>query len=334
LVNKGGMKAKIVTYGGLLTSLSVPDKNGKFADMVLGCGSLEGYLKGDPYFGANVGRCANRIANSQFTLDGKNYTLFANSGKHSLHGGKVGFDKKVWKAEPFMKPTGPGVKLTYVSKDGEEGYPGTLTVSATYTLTPKNELKIEYHATTDKATVCNLAHHSYFNLAGHNAGSILNHELQIFAKNYTPGDDTLIPTGEIAPVAGTPFDFTTMTPIGKRIKQIKADPQGYDLNYVLDGEPKVDGLTVAAKVVEPKSGRELTVLTTEPGVQFYTGNFLDGKTAGKDGAVYNQYGAFCLECQKFPDAIHKIGKPGWASPVLNPGETYQTTTVYAFDTAK
>ncbi len=334
LVNKNGMKAKIITYGGILTSLMVPDKDGKLADVVLGCDSLEGYLKGHPFFGSNVGRCANRIANAKFTLDGKEYTLAANNGKHSLHGGKEGFDKKVWKADPIITPSGPAVELSYASKDGEEGYPGTLKVAVTYSLTNDNEFKVEYYATTDKPTVCNLAHHSYFNLAGHNSGDVLNQEIQIFAKNYTPGDDSLIPTGEIAPVAGTSFDFTSSTAIGKRIKEIKADPQGYDLNYVLDGEPKMGGLTVAAKATDPKSGRVMTVLTNEPGVQFYTGNFLDGKTAGKGGAVYKQYGAFCLECQKFPDAVNKLGKPGWATSVLRPGETYQTVTVYQFGKTK
>jgi aldose 1-epimerase len=334
LKNKDGMTAKIITYGGILTSLTMPpDDSGKIVDVVLGCDSLDGYLKGHPYFGSNVGRCANRIANASFTLDGKEYKLAANNGKHSLHGGKVGFDKVVWKSEPVMTADGPGVKLSYVSKDGEEGYPGTLTVTVTYTLTNGNELKIDYHATTDKPTVCNLAHHSYFNLAGDSSGDVLGHELQVPAKNYTPGDDTLIPTGEIAPVAGTPFDFTTPTPIGKRIKEIKATPQGYDLNYVIDN-PKTERMVTAAIVRDPKSGRTMTVRTTEPGVQFYTGNFLDGKTAGKRGAVYNRYAAFCLECQKFPDAIHKVGKEGWASPVLKPGETYQTTTVYAFGVGK
>jgi len=333
LKNKGGLTAKVITYGGLLTSLTVPDKDGKLADVVLGCDTIEGYLKGTPYFGANVGRCANRIANASFTLDGKEYKLFANNGKHSLHGGKVGFDKVVWKSEPVMTADGPGVKLTYVGKDGEEGYPGTLSVTIIYTLTNDNELKIVYQATTDKPTVCNLAHHSYFNLAGHNSGDVLGHELQVMAKSYTPGDDSLIPTGEIAPVAGTPFDFTSPTPIGKRIKDIKANPQGYDLNYVIDN-PKTERLVTAAVVREPKSGRTMTVRTTEPGVQFYTGNFLDGKTAGKGGAVYNRYGAFCLECQKFPDAIHKVGKEGWASPILRPGETYKVTTVYEFGQSK
>jgi aldose 1-epimerase len=334
LKNKNGMVAKVITYGGLLTSLTVPDKDGKLADVVLGCDTLEGYLKGTPYFGANVGRCGNRIANASFTLDGKEYKLFANNGKHSLHGGKVGFDKVVWKSEPVMTDAGPGVKLTYVSKDGEEGYPGTLNVTVTYTLTNANALKIDYQATTDKPTVCNLAHHSYFNLAGHNSGDVLKHTMQIFAKNYTPGDATLIPTGEIAPVAGTPFDFTQPTEIGKRIKEIKADPQGYDLNYVIGPEPKADGLKLAAIVSEPTSGRTMRVETTEPGIQFYTGNFLDGKAAGKGGAVYNRYGAFCLECQKFPDAIHKVGKEGWASPVLRPDETYKVTTVYDFGKSK
>jgi aldose 1-epimerase len=334
LTNKNGMTAKVISYGGILTSLTIPDDSGKVTDVVLGCDSLDGYLKGTPFFGANAGRCANRIANAKFELDGKEYKLAANNGKHTLHGGNVGFDKKVWKAVTFDSAEGTGVRLSYVSKDGEEGFPGTLNVTVSYTLTNKNEFQVEFEATTDKTTVCNLAHHSYFNLAGHNSGDVLGHVMQIDAKNYTPGDDSLIPTGEIAPVAGTPFDFTTPTPIGKRLKEIKATPQGYDLNYVLDEKATKDKLATAAVVLEPKSGRTMTVKTNEPGVQFYTGNFLDGKTAGKGGASYKQYGGLCLECQKFPDAIHKVGKPGWESPVLKPGETYHTTTVYAFGTKK
>jgi aldose 1-epimerase len=350
LKSKNGMVAKVITYGGILTSLTAPSAEGgklRFEDVVLGYNNLEGYLKGTSYFGANAGRCANRIANAKFTLDGKEYTLAANNGKHSLHGGKVGFDKVVWKSEPTMTADGPGVKLTYLSKDDEEGYPGNLNVTVIYTLTNDNALRVEYRATTDKATVCNIAHHSYFNLAGHDSGDILGHRVCIYAKNYTPGDDTLIPTGEIKPVAGTPFDFTESHPIGQRIKEIKAIPQGYDLNYVIDDPkpdpdgpgggavpPNPDGLRPAAFVVEPKSGREMSVDTSEPGIQFYTGNFLDGKSAGKGLAVYKQYGAFCLECQKFPDAIHQIGTKGWASPILKPGETYKSITVYRFKIGK
>jgi aldose 1-epimerase len=329
LENRAGMKAAIITYGGLLTNLWVPGKDGKLTDVVLGFDTLDGYLAGHPYFGANVGRCGNRIANGKFTLEGKEYTLAANNGKHHLHGGKEGFDKKVWRGEPTMTAAGPGVKLAYTSPDKEEGYPGTLSIVVQYTLTSDNALRIEMSATTDKTTVCNVAHHSYFNLAGHNAGTIHDHELQVMAKNYTPGDDTMIPTGKIAPVAGTPFDFTTPTAIGKRIKDIKADPVGYDLNYALDGTP--GGMPfLAAKVTDPKSGRTMEVYTDQSGVQFYTGNFLKD-VKGKGGAVYPQYGAFCLEAQKYPDAVNK---PEWQkgalSPILKTGEEYKQVTVYKF----
>jgi aldose 1-epimerase len=333
LSNRNGLKAKIIDYGGIVTELHVPDKDGKFADVALGFDSLEGYLKGHPYFGSNVGRCGNRIARGKFTLDGKEYTLATNNGPNHLHGGKEGFDKKVWRAEPGMGATGPTVKLSYTSRDTEEGYPGTLTTTVTYTLTNDNELRIDFAATTDKPTVCNLAHHSYFNLAGHNSGTILDHEVQILAKNYTPTDDTLIPTGKIEPVAGTPFDFTEPTAIGKRIKEIKADPVGYDLNFVLDaaagGPPDL-----AARVTEPKTGRVMEVYTTEPGLQFYTGNFLDGTNVGKAGAVYKQYNGFCMEAQKFPDSINK---PDWkdkSDPVLRPGQEYRQTTIYKFSVKK
>jgi aldose 1-epimerase len=328
LINKTGMKAKILDYGGLVVSLTAPDKAGKFADVVLGFDKMDGYLTGSPYFGANVGRCANRIAKGKFTLDGKEYTLATNNGPNALHGGKEGFDKKMWRAEQSMTATGPALKLTYTSKDMEEGYPGELSVTVQYTLTNDNALRIDFAATTNKPTVCNLAHHSYFNLAGHNAGDILGHEVMIPAKNYTPTDDTLIPTGKIEPVAGTPFDFTTSTAIGKRIKEINAKPVGYDLNYVLD--PSSDPLKVAAVVTEPTSGRTLTVRTTEPGVQFYSGNFLDGSNVGKGGAKYAQYNGFCLEPQKFPDSINKPDWKDTSNVILRPGQEYRQTTVYQF----
>jgi aldose 1-epimerase len=329
LTNRAGAKAAIINYGGIVTHLWVPDKDGKLADVVMGFDTLEGYLAGHPYFGSNVGRCGNRIANAKFTLEGKEYKLEANNGPNSLHGGKVGFDKKVWKSEPFMSTAGPGVKLTYTSPDGEEGYPGTLSIVVSYTLTADNALRIEMSATTDKTTVCNIAHHSYFNLAGHGSGTILDHEVEIMAKNYTPVDDTLIPTGKIDPVAGTPFDFTKPTAIGKRIKEIKADPVGYDLNYALDGSAGGQPF-LAARVTEPKSSRVMELYTDQPGVQFYTGNFL-GKEVGKGGAKYPQYGALCLESQKYPDAINK---PEWCkghlSPILKPGEEYKQVSVYKF----
>ncbi len=334
LVNEAGAKVKIIDYGAIVTEIHVPDASGKLGDVALGFSDMEGYLKGHPYFGSNAGRCANRIAKGKFQLDGKEYTLATNNEPNHLHGGKEGFDKKMWKAEkPTTGAAGPSITLSYTSKDGEEGYPGNLTVKVTYTLTNDNALKVEYNATTDKATVCNVAHHSYFNLGGHASGDILGHEVEIMAKNYTPTDDTLIPTGKIAPVAGTPFDFTKAATIGSRIKEIDAKPQGYDLNYALDG--KAGGTPfLAARVTEPKTGRVLEVFTDEPGLQFYSGNFLDGTNTGKGGAVYKQYNGFCMEAQKFPDAINKIGTEGWASPVLKPGEEYKTVTIYKFGVKK
>ena len=334
LVNKNGMKAKVIEYGGIVTELHVPDKDGKYADVALGFDNLKDYLAGHPYFGSNVGRCANRIANAKFSIDGKEYTVTKpGDGPHTLHGGKTGFDKKVWRSEPFMGASGPGVKLMYTSKDGEEGYPGNLSIVMSYTLTNENELRIEYSATTDKPTLCNLAHHSYFNLGGHASGEILGHEVEVMAKNYTPTDDTLIPTGKIAPVAGTVFDFTKATAFGTRIKEVGGTPVGYDLNYVLDG--KAGGSPfLAARVTEPKSGRVLEVHTTEPGLQVYSGNFLDATNKGKGGAVYKQYNGFCMEPQKFPDSANK---PEWkdvSNAVLRPGQEYKQTTIYKFAVAK
>ena len=334
LVNKNGMKAKVIEYGGIVTELHVPDKDGKYADVAFGFDNLKDYLAGHPYFGSNVGRCANRIANAKFSIDGKEYTVTKpGDGPHTLHGGKTGFDKKVWRSEPFMGASGPGVKLMYTSKDGEEGYPGNLSIVMSYTLTNENELRIEYSATTDKPTLCNLAHHSYFNLGGHASGEILGHEVEVMAKNYTPTDDTLIPTGKIAPVAGTVFDFTKATAFGTRIKEVGGTPVGYDLNYVLDG--KAGGSPfLAARVTEPKSGRVLEVHTTEPGLQVYSGNFLDATNKGKGGAVYKQYNGFCMEPQKFPDSANK---PEWkdvSNAVLRPGQEYKQTTIYKFTVAK
>jgi aldose 1-epimerase len=328
LTNAHGMQAKVITYGGLLTELRVPDKSGQAADVVFGFDNLEGYLKGHPYFGSNVGRVANRIAKGKFTLDGKEYTLAINNGPNALHGGDKGFDKQVWKAEPLESKNGPAVRFTYQSKDGEEGYPGNLTATATCTLTDDNGLRIDYTATTDKATPVNLAHHSYFNLGGQDAGSILDHVLWIDADKYTPTDETLIPTGELKDVKGAPLDFTQPTPIGKRIEQLKGKglPGGYDHNYVLNGgetkEPRV-----AVRVKDPKSGRVMEVLTTQPGMQLYTGNFLSGKEKGKGGAVYQQHHAFCLEAQHFPDSVNHANFP---STILKPGETYKQTTIYRF----
>jgi aldose 1-epimerase len=330
LTNTSGTTAKIITYGAILTELDVPDRDGKRGDVVLGFDNLKDYLAGHPYFGATVGRVANRVANSEFTLGGKKYKLAANNGSHSLHGGRKGFDKVIWKAEPETVADGAALKLTYVSKDGEEGYPGTLTVTVVYTLTNDNALRIDYTAKTDKATPVNLTNHTYFNLAGARSGDILNHELTIAADKYTPGDDALLPTGEIKPVKDTPFDFTKPTRIGERIEQLKGNPDkgnpgGYDLNYVLNSEGKK--LALAARVSEPNTGRVMEVFTTEPGVQFYTGNFLDGKQKGRGGVVYKKHGGFCLEAQHFPDALHHDKFP---SIILEPEQTYKQTTIYKF----
>lgn len=333
LTNKNNLKLKCIEYGAIITELHVPDKDGKFTDVVLGFDKLEGYLAGHPYFGTNAGRCANRIANAKFKLEDKEYKLFPNNEPHTLHGGKEGFDKKVWQGKTALTATGPSVTFKLTSPDGDEGYPGALSVEVTYTLTDNNELVIDYRATTTKTTLCNLAHHSYFNLAGHNSGDIKDHVVMIAAKNYTPADETLIPTGKIAPVAGTPFDFAKAKKVGADLEKAGGKPVGYDLNYVLDkGTTKRPEL--AARVGELKSGRVLEVFTTEPGLQFYTGNFLDGTNKGKGGAVYKQYNGFCMEPQKFPDSVNK---PEWkdkSDVVLKPGETYKQTTVYQFSVAK
>jgi aldose 1-epimerase len=331
LTNSHGLKAKVITYGGILTELHVPDKNGKLDDVVLGFDDLKGYLGEHPYFGAIIGRYANRIAKAKFTLDGKEYHLAANNGPNSLHGGKKGFDKVVWKAN-VPDPSQPAVELRYVSPDGEEGYPGELKIKVTYTLTPDNALSIQYEATTNKATPVNLSNHSYFNLLGARSGAtILDHEVQIAADRYTPVDATLIPTGELKPVAGTPFDFTKPHTIGERIKQTGGNPVGYDHNFVLtktiDGKP----VSWAVRVVEKKTGRVMEMSTTEPGVQFYTSNFMDGKLKGKGGVAYPQYGAFCLEAQHFPDSVNQ---PKFPSVILRPGETYRQTTAYRFSVEK
>jgi len=321
LTNTNGLKAEIMTYGGIVISLQVPDRDGNFADIVLGCDSLDEYIKGTPYFGALIGRYGNRIAKGKFALDGVEYTLATNNGPNHLHGGIKGFDKVVWNAEPMQTDQGPALKLTYRSRDGEEGYPGNLSCTVIYTLTNDNELKIRYEAETDKATIINLTHHSYFNLGGHNSGDILGHELILNADHFTPVDKDLIPTGEIKLVKGTPMDFTKPMTIGSRIEQV---PGGYDHNYVLNSS---DGsLALAASVYEPKTGRVMKILTTEPGIQFYTGNFLDGSNKGK-GAVYNKHNAFCLETQHFPDSPNKANFP---SVVLRPGEKYTHLTVHKF----
>ncbi|MDX2154182.1 MAG: aldose epimerase family protein [Bryobacteraceae bacterium] len=328
LTNKNGITATITNYGGIITSLKTPDKQGNSADIVLGFDNIDGYLKGHPYFGALIGRYGNRIGKARFLLNGKEYKLAANNGPNHLHGGVQGFDKKVWQAKETTKDGAPALELTYVSKDGEEGYPGTLTTTVTYSLNDQNELRIDYLATTDADTVVNLTNHSYFNLAGAGNGDILKHQIRINASQMTPVDETLITTGELKPVANTPFDFTQPHAIGERINandtQIKYG-KGYDHNFVLNKAPS--GLTLAARVTEPTSGRTMEVHTDQPGVQFYTGNFLDGTLTGKGGKVYqNRYG-FCLETQHFPDSPNK---PSFPSVVLKPGEQMRSTTIYKF----
>jgi aldose 1-epimerase len=321
------MQAGIITYGGIVTMLTAPDKSGKFADVVLGMDDLPGYLKEKDYFGALIGRYGNRIGHHQFTLNGQTYTLADNNNTATLHGGLVGFDKHVWTAKPGTSPDGPSLELTYVSKDGEEGFPGTLTTKVVYTLTNKNELNIDYTATTDKPTVVNLTNHSYFNLAGPGSGDILSHEVMIAADKFTPVDEVLIPTGELKDVKGTPFDFNTATAIGARINQ--PDQQlkfgkGYDHNWVLNKPAGTMGK--AAEVHEPTTGRVMEVWTTEPGLQFYTGNFLDGTLKAK-GKSFDLRGAFCMETQHYPDSPNK---PAFPTTELKPGATYHTTTSYRF----
>jgi aldose 1-epimerase len=324
LTNASGVEVRAITYGGIITAIRVPDRTGAFGDIALGFDRLESYLKGHPFFGTIVGRYGNRIAGGKFTLDGRTYTLATNNGPNHLHGGKVGFDKAVWSAE--AAPNGAGVVFTHTSPDGDEGYPGTLKARVTYTLTDKNELVVDYHATTDKPTPVNLTQHTYFNLTG--SGSILDHEITINADRYTPVDATLIPTGELASVDGTPFDFRKATAVGARIDQ--PHPQlkngnGYDHNFVLNGKAGV--LRAAARIADPKSGRTVDISTTEPGVQFYTGNFLDGTLTGKGNQVYQRRAGLCLETQHYPDSPNQ---PAFPSSIVRPGKEYRTTTVFRF----
>lgn len=318
-----------MNYGGIILSIRVPDRKGEFADVVLGHDSLEGYTPNPPYFGAIVGRYANRIANGTFTLDGKTYTLPKNDGPNTLHGGTTRtFDRVVWDAEPLKGKT--GVAFSYLSKDGDDGFPGNLKMKVTYTLTDGNALIIDYEATTDKATPINVSQHSYFNLKGEGNGDILDHEIMINADRFTPVDKNLIPTGELRPVKGTPFDFTTPTKIGARINDNYEQlvlGHGYDHNFVINSHPEQSGLKLAARVHEPTSGRTLEVWTTQPGVQFYTGNFLDGKVVGKNGHVYQRRNGFCLETQHFPDSPNH---PDFPSTILKPGETFHQTAVFKF----
>ncbi len=327
---KNGARVKILTLGGTIAEWHAPDKDGKLADVVLGYDTLEGYLKGGSYYGCITGRVANRIAKGKFTLEGNDYTLPVNNGPNSLHGGLHGLDKMVWKGEPKITPTGPSVILTHTSPDGAEGYPGTVQCTVTYTLTDDGGLRIDYKATTDKPTIVNLTNHSYFNLGGHDSGTILDHEMKLVADKYTPADDTLIPTGKLEPVKGTPFDFTTATKIGSRFKELKNPIGGYDLNYV-HGDKRTVNPKLVATVTDPKSGRVLEVYTTEPGIQFYTGIHLDGKEKGKGGAAYPQSGAFCLEAQFFPDSPNHKDFP---SITLKPGEEYTQTTIYKLSVKK
>lgn len=330
LTNDQGASVSIINYGGIVTSLKIPDRKGKYADVVLGFKTLDEYEKPGPYFGALIGRYGNRIANGEFTLDRKTYHLARNNNGQALHGGLKGFEKVIWNAAPIETKQGLSLKLTYVSKDGEEGYPGNLSVTATYTLTNRNELKIVYRAKTDKATIVNLTHHSYFNLSGQGSGDILDHLVTIHANKYTPVDKVLIPTGKLASVKGTPFDFRKSTPIGARIneanEQLK-NGKGYDHNWVADKLP--GHLGMIAKVEDPRSGRVMEVISTEPGVQFYSGNFLDGTIIGKGNKVYNFRNGFCFEPQHFPDSPNHKNFP---STVLRPGETYKNTIIYRFST--
>jgi aldose 1-epimerase len=332
LTNKRGLEVKITNFGGIITSLKVPDRNGKVDDIVLGFDNLDAYLKGHPYFGALIGRYGNRIAKGRFTLNGHEYKLAVNNGENHLHGGIKGFDKVVWTAQSARIRDGVALKLTYLSKNGEEGYPGNLRVIVVYRLTNENELKISYSATTDKDTVINLTSHSYFNLAGQGNGDILDHELLINAARFTPTDAGSIPTGELKSVTGTPFDFTTSPQhkIGERInnddEQLKFG-NGYDHNFVLNG--RMGKLRQAAVAYDSGSGRLMEVWTTEPGIQFYSGNFLDGTLTGKGGKVYQRRYGFCLETQHFPDSPNK---PSFPTTVLRKGELYHSLTVHKFKT--
>ena len=327
LRNNNGMKVRIITYGGIVQSIKVPDKDGRLDDVVLGYDNLDGYLKNSPLFGAIVGRYGNRIANGKFTLDGREYTLAINGPPNHIHGGKKGFDKVIWKVlKADVGPQGPRLELVYFSKDGEEGYPGGLFVKATYTVTENNALRLDFKAATDKDTIVNLTHHSYFNLAGH--GDILGHMVYINADRFTPVDSGLIPTGAFRPVNGTPFDFRRPTAIGARINQ--SDEQlkfgnGYDQNWVIN--KPMGELALMARVTEPTTRRVLEVYSTEPGLQFYTGNFLGGTPTGKGGKVYERRSAFCMEPEHYPDSPNQ---PTFPSVELKPGETYRNTIIYKF----
>jgi aldose 1-epimerase len=324
--NSEGLVLKLTNYGAIVVTMEVPDREGNRANVNLGFPNLEGYLQRHPYFGATVGRYANRIAGGEFTLDGKRYSLAQNNGPNHLHGGIVGLDRVVWKGEVIESDDGVGVRFSYRSPDGEEGYPGNLDLTAIYRLTEKNELQMEFLATTDQATPVNLTNHCYWNLAGAGEGEIWDHELTLESDHYLAVDETLIPTGERVPVAGTPFDFTQPRTIGKRVREIESDPIGYDHCYVLRGD--AGQLRLAARVTEPRSGRVMEVLTTQPGMQLYTGNFLGGQAA--EGG-FGQHAGFCLETQHFPDSPNQDSFP---STILRPGETYRHLTVHRFSVAE
>lgn len=327
LTNANGLVMKVMTYGAAITELWLPDRNGQQADVALGFDELTGYLKANPYFGVTVGRVANRIRNATFTLEGQTYQVAANDHGHHLHGGVKGWDKVVWTARPVASPEGPALTLRYVSKDGEEGYPGAVTAEVTYTLTNSNQLKLAMRATTDRTTPVNMAQHSYFNLAGQAAGSVAEHVLRLNAAAYTPGDP-VVPTGEVKRVEGTPFDFTTAKPVGRDLQAAGGTPIGYDHNFVVDGTPTA--LRPVAWLREPASGRVLRLEANQPGVQFYSGNFLDGTAIGKGGRPYRQYAGLCLETQAFPNAINV---PAWREQViLSPGQTYAHDMVLTFTT--
>ena len=331
LTNANGTEVRAMTWGGIIVSLKVPDRNGVPGDVVLGYDDLAGYLDETPYFGALIGRYGNRIGGARFTLDGAEVQLEANDGPNSLHGGVRGFDKQLWDGAPLETAAGVGVVFTRVSPDGEGGYPGNLSVQVTYTLTDADELVVDYLATTDRATPVNLTQHSYFNLAGDGSGDVLGHRLTLNASRYTPVDATLIPTGELAGVEGTPFDFRSPHAIGERIAADDAQigfGGGYDHNWVLDRDGAADGdLVLAARVEEPVSGRVMEIRTTEPGIQFYSGNFLDGTLTGKGGHVYEHRTGFCLETQHFPDSPNQ---PGFPSTILRAGSEYRSRTVFSF----
>ncbi|MDG2424368.1 MAG: galactose mutarotase [Phycisphaerales bacterium] len=330
--NDRGMTVKVMDYGATVTALEVPDAEGTSGDVVLGFDSVDEYVESSPYFGATVGRVGNRIANASFELDGKPYDLAANNGDHHLHGGNQGFDKRIWKGSPISSGLGPGVRFRLTSSDGEEGYPGRVDAEVQYVLTEDNQLRVVMEARAQERTPINMLHHSYWNLSGHDGGSILDHELMVDAMQYTPSEGGPIPSGSIEPVKGTPFDFTEFHLIGERMDQLPGDendPGGYDVNYVLE---QTDARLHRACVVrDPASGRVMTIWTDQPGLQFYTGNYLDG-VVGKDGAVYEKNTAFCLETQAFPDSINKQDVEGWSPVILSPGETYRHLMIHEFDT--